>query len=199
MMIMDDILKEVAQKLVDCCLGKTTLRFPKYRNDSDRISEQESKFFFSIVFDKQKSPFSFAVEVPTDVTYIFTGKTPRSALHDMAIYVDGDTSKFKWIIELKSGQPEEESIKKDFKKMKGSKCNCVWFHTLKNANSRTFSVLLTKFRKAWEALNLEKENEHEWHFAIIVLESQVLYRKTIKTDSKSPFHNEISDWPKIEL
>ena len=191
---MDKILKEVAQKLVDCYFGKTTLKFPKYRDSTDRISEQESKFFFSSVFDKQKSPFSFAVEVPTDGTYNFTGKTERSALHDMAIYDDVDTSKFKWIIELKSGQPPQKGIEKDFKKMIGAKCNCVWFHTLKNTDSGTIPALLDKFNSVWNNLKSKFENEYEWYFAIIVLKQKKLYRMNIKTNTKEVFENNISNW-----
>jgi hypothetical protein len=197
MMDMDIIINEVAQKLVNCYEGKTTLRFPKYRNKRDRISEQESKFFFSIAFAQQKSPFSFAVEVPTEQTYIFKGKTPRSALHDMAIFDEIDTLKFKWIIELKSGQPKRVNIKKDFEKMVGAKCNCIWFHTLENSNSGTIPSLLDKFYDAWDNEKTKFTKEYDWHFAVVVLKTKKLYKTTLKTKNKISFLKDISKWKEI--
>jgi hypothetical protein len=184
---MDVIIKRIAEELVKCYNGNTYLRFPQYRDktDSKRISEQESKFFFSNVLNEQK--LSFSVEVPILQSHAFTGITPRSALHDMVVYKKDEES-FEWVIELKSGQPKE--IKKDFIKMIKSECNCVWFHTLKNSDKRTLSALGNKFEKAWKevASEIKKEEEYEWHFAIVVLEQKQLYRTvlTAKKDEKFP-------------
>jgi hypothetical protein len=209
--MMDKIIKNVALKLVNCYDGKTNLCFPKYRNGSDRISEQESKFFFSLEFEQHKPPFSFAIEVPTTAPFVFTGATARSALHDMAIYDVNDSSKFEWIIELKSGQPERDSIKKDFSKMAKAECNCVWFHTLKNANKRTIKTLLKKFNEVWGEVKsepeLEVKPEPEWKFAIVVLEQKKYYSitikidktKTIKTDKIPSLLPDISKWEERQL
>ena len=208
---MDEIIKEVAQKLVDCYNGKTTLRFPQYRkddeklipeqesNDNKRISEQESKFFFSVVFDKQKPPFSFAVEVPTKEPHCFTGEIAhqRSALHDMVIYEEKENQKFKWVIELKSKQ--SNTIKKDFIKMAKAECNCVWFHTLESEASETIPALLNKFKKSWDEIKREFLGEYEWNFAIVVLKSGYLYRKKIKTNDKTSFPNNEAEWMDIKL
>jgi hypothetical protein len=199
-MNMDEILQQVSEKLVNCYFGKTTLRFPNYRNTTGRISEQESKYFFSVVFEQQKLPF--AVEVPTKETHIITGKTPRSALHDMAIYDDIETSKFKWIIELKSGQPKKENlskgiksnVEKDFVKMVFAKSDCIWFHTLRNADSGTIPALLEKFENAWNNVKTSFMEINEWKFTIVVLKQKKYYQTTIKTDKTISFNSDILKW-----
>ncbi|MDR1096446.1 MAG: hypothetical protein LBL31_08660 [Spirochaetaceae bacterium] len=192
MIDMEKILKQVSEKLINCFLGQTTLRFPKRRGATTRISEQESKFFFSIVFEHEEC--SFAVEVPTKETHIITGKKPRSALHDMAIYDEMDTLEFAWIIELKSGQPKESNIEKDFYKMVFAKCNCVWFHTLENANSGTIPALLDKFNNAWDNVKSSLTDIKEWKFTIVVLKQEKYYQITIRTDKTISFPNDISKW-----
>jgi hypothetical protein len=199
MVNIDIIVKQVAEKLVQCYNGQTNLKFPKYRNSEDRISEQESKYFFALVFDQQTKPFSFAVEVPTSSPHNFqpgggkSGKS-RSGLHDMAIYKDD--SSFDWVIELKSKQPDPKDIKKDFEKMISSDCNCLWFHTLKNSDSGTLSALLDKVNNNLSSLNnllnnttLSIEDKQKikskiyiWKFAIVILEKKELYTYTLKLD-----------------
>jgi hypothetical protein len=197
MVNIEQILKQVSEKLINCYWGKTNLRFPKYRDKGagkieDRTSEQESKHFFSIVFEQQKSPFSFAVEVPTKEIYAFSGTTKMSARHDMAIYDDSDTSKFMWIIELKYGQ--SETIEKDFLKMVLSQCNCVWLHTLKNANSRTIPSLLIKLSNAWNKVKAHVKVTEEWEFIIVILKQKIYYHITLKTVDTIEFPNNISKW-----
>jgi len=193
MTFMEDIIRQVSEKLIKCYFCKTSLRFPNYRNKSNRISEQESKFFFSIVFEQQKSPFSFSIEVPTDETYNFSGKKSRSALHDLAIYDENHPLEFKWIIELKSKQPRINSIKKDFEKMIGAKCNCVWFHTLENTDSGTIPALLKKFYDVWEIIKFNVSIEKKWEFAIVVLKQKKLYRFSLKINKSTIFPKNIME------
>jgi len=172
---MDKIILNVAIDLVNCFYGNSSMIFPKYNNDpkeENRVSEQESKILFANKFIK--NDIKFAVEVPTVSKHMQTGKTPKSARFDLVTYKKNNLE-FDWVLELKSKNPPIKHFTKDFEKMAQSDSNCIWFHTLKNANEETFNVLLEKFN---EGITTEIENfrgNHIWKIAIVVLEKMELY------------------------
>ncbi|MCI5125073.1 MAG: hypothetical protein D3925_11500, partial [Candidatus Electrothrix sp. AR5] len=62
---------------------KEKLVFPKYRDGSLRVSEQEARFAF--VEALRLGPLLYSVEAPTSKIYTFTGDSELSAQTDLAI------------------------------------------------------------------------------------------------------------------
>jgi hypothetical protein len=178
---MEKIVKEVARQLIDCYQKKTVLRFPDYREKNStrtiRVSEQESRVFFTKELFDRKIPF--AVEVPTNMVHSFSGNAGRSASHDLAVYKPGGTE-LEWVIEFKAKNPEPEQIRKDFEKMMKSGNNCIWLHTLERRNSGTLPSLLGKFKRAFEQEHCKHEGTSAWIIAIVVLDSKELFTTTVQ-------------------
>jgi hypothetical protein len=185
---MDKIILNVAIDLVNCFYGNSSIVFPKYYNNSKekkRVSEQESKILFAYKFIKNN--IKFAIEVPTVSKHMQTEKTPKSALFDLVTYKKNNLE-FDWVLELKSKNPPIEHFTKDFEKMVRSDSNCIWFHTLKNANEETYNVLLEKFNKGITAEIENFRGNHIWKIAIVVLEKKELYMLDILLE-KNKFTN----------
>jgi hypothetical protein len=198
---MNNIIQSVAKELVDCYEHKTPLIFPQYHNTTDygvRVSEQESRIFFAKNFLDQNIPF--AVEVPTVTKHSFSGKGKRSGNFDMVTY-QSNKNDFDYIIELKAHNVDMEDIRKDFEKMVMSECKCIWFHTLKNADSGTIPALLEKFDEALKrVIHLTKEKS-DWVIAIVVLEKKELYKRSFSVDKSlnPPISFTISDFTRTSL
>ena len=172
---MEQIIFEVAIGLVNCLSGNNKLVFPKYYNNSkeeNRISEQESKILFANELTKKNIRFS--IEVPTKSKHKQKGKKLQSARFDLVTYKDKSFD-FDWVIELKSKNPPIEHFEKDFEKMVLSETNCIWFHTLKNADEQTFNVLLEKINNGIKKYINNFVGKYIWKFALVVLEKGKLY------------------------
>ncbi len=145
--------------------------FPVERADEDeqresvegdqRVSEQEAKIVFALIFNERGIPFS--VETPTKYPYRWKNpKDPenmaRSAHVDVTSYrhrrelgeiLNADDRKFN--IELKSGQKE---FTRDVIKLRRERVEGILFHTLERARNGSWKGVETKIRKAYESLNL---------------------------------------------
>jgi len=191
---MDKIVLEVAKGLVKCFKKENFIVFPEYHNISQdgeqRISEQESKVLFTNEFMNNK--IRFAVEVPTISKHCFKStqlkKNERSARFDMVTYKD-NTYDFDWVIELKSGNPPQFNFQKDFEKMAKSNSNCLWFHTLKNADSGTYKSLDEKINESIKNVIKDFGGNFIWKFVVVVLEQAELYSVNIplKKDESNKF------------
>lgn len=143
--------KDVALKLFSVYGDKEPLLFPCCRNGKSRISEQESRVIFcNLLYDK-KIPFS--IETPTLGTYSFSGKYELSARVDLTIY---DENKNRVLnIELKSHNPQQKNITKDFEKIVREGKPGNWFHTLENIDRKTIPELIAKFNKALKEVRFQ--------------------------------------------
>ena len=198
-MNIDQVVLEVAKGLVNCFEKEHSIVFPEYHNNGNeeyRISEQESKILFSNEFIK--NGVRFAVEVPTKSKHQQKGESERSGRFDLAVYKE-DTYDFDWVIELKSGNPKPYDFEKDFEKMVLSNSKCIWFHTLKNANERTFESVLGKINRGIHFEISNFEGKHIWKLIIVVLEKKELYSLDISLEKgKYDEIQSIDQFTKIE-
>lgn len=147
-------------------LSNSMLHFPDYRNGSLRVSEQEARFLFSSLLEKNKE-FRYSVETPTKALYSFTGTGKISAQTDITLWnLNGSSRMFN--VEFKSNNPLPQHIFKDIKKLVEEDIPGIWFHLLKNSDSGTLPSLFGKFQKS--LLELGDHRKKEILFAICVLE-----------------------------
>jgi hypothetical protein len=125
------------------------LIFPRKRDGSLRISEQEAKLLFiqQLTVDRR---YCFCVETPTTETYIQSGTTPVSARVDVTLI--GADRKPIAHIEQKAHNCTLESIRKDLEKLLREKRTGCWFHTLEAADRGTIPALMAKFNHAFSLL-----------------------------------------------
>ena len=125
------------------------LVFPRKRDGTLRISEQEAKLLFvqQLTVDKR---YCFSVETPTGETYQQKGQTPISARVDLTMF--GLDRKPVAHIELKAHNCTVEAIRKDLEKLLRERTTGMWFHTLHRADSRTLDTLIGKFKSAFSLL-----------------------------------------------
>lgn len=109
------------------------LIFPKRRDESIRVSEQELRFAFVEEFlnNEEAKDWYYAVEVPTKIKYDFSDKeTPKvadegkgqSASFDLVIYAkDGSAFNPIALLEFKAGNPTEFAYHKDLAKLENEK------------------------------------------------------------------------------
>ena len=128
----------------------TRIIFPKYRDGSCRISEQELRFVFveqlnKYLDEKGISGIYYSVETPTEHSYSMKEKSVdeengRSGNTDLTIHND----KFKrvCIIEFKILNPDKDDYAKDILKLKNEDCPLKYFiQIVKNANDKTIDNL----------------------------------------------------------
>lgn len=111
------------------------LIFPRKRDESIRVSEQELRFAFVEEFLKNKEAkakdWYYAIEVPTKGVYDFSdNEAPKvaeegkgqSANFDLAIYTkDGNNVKWIALLEFKAGNPDKFEYHKDLVKLENKK------------------------------------------------------------------------------
>lgn len=160
--IMDDLLKRAGIKLFGSYYNEspkkeTRIIFPKKRDGSVRVSEQEMRFAFVEAFNETYADYSenlyYAVEVPTKDLYDFRTTPPQigkgqSAMFDLVLYDDNGPRVF---IEFKGNNPSAKHYNKDFCKLEneieyGEKNNTLryFIEILKNSNSGTKRSLSRK-------------------------------------------------------
>lgn len=119
-----EIIKEVYehQKETDGGAGTSTKQsriiFPKKRDNSTRISEQELKLIFIEQLNKEIEigwDVFYSVETPTQDTYCITGKTPQSGNFDLVIH--DNTFKRIVLIEFKANNATTLGHQKDLDKL----------------------------------------------------------------------------------
>lgn len=148
------------------------LIFPRKRDGSLRISEQEAKLLFvqHLTVDKR---YCFCVETPTAETYTQKGTTPMSARVDVTL-IGSDRTPIAHV-EQKAHNCEIESIRKDLEKLLREKATGCWFHTLERADSGTLRSLFAKFRTAFARVTEHvAQSQSSYLFVIFVLQNACL-------------------------
>lgn len=133
---------------------KTRLIFPRKRDKTPHVSEQELRFAFVEAFiksgNKRNHDLYYSIETPTTETYSFTGKGRRSGNFDVVIF-NGNMQRV-CLIEFKANNPDISKHKKDFEKLTNSKesknAELRYFvEIVENDNSRTSKNLKEKLIK----------------------------------------------------
>jgi hypothetical protein len=131
------------------------LIFPVKRG-ARRVSEQEVRFLFAHALEAIDAPgeaLFYAVEVPTEKKYCFSGEGERSASTDLALYGTGDLVHPCLNVEFKAkgrsaNRLVDTVVRKDIAKLLAEPCDGLWYHLLKSANSATLRSLVELFNDA---------------------------------------------------
>ena len=128
---------------------KSRLIFPSYRNEGTRYSEQELRFAFLEQFasycQKNKLPWLYSVETPTEKQYQITGEGKRSAEVDLTIH-DENRNRLA-LIEFKANQVSKSHFDKDFMKLHeepGDSLRYFVMYVLAKQPKRSLNALNTK-------------------------------------------------------
>lgn len=135
------------------------LLFPVKRG-SRRVSEQEVRFLFAHALeatDLAGEELYYAVEVPTEMKYTFSGEGARSASTDLSLYRASDLAHPCLNIEFKAkgrsaNRLVDRVVRKDIAKLLAEPCDGLWYHLLKNANSATVGNLVALLNEALDDL-----------------------------------------------
>jgi hypothetical protein len=151
------------------------LRFPRKRDGSLRISEQESKHLLAqhIRADRR---FCYSVETPTTQTYRQKGNSDMSARVDLSLV---DHSGQPCVnIELKAHYCAVENIRKDLEKLVRENTTGVWFHTLEKGDPGRVETLFGTFRMAFRQLSAHLgASETSYLISICSVEAGMLYSR----------------------
>jgi hypothetical protein len=124
--------------------SRGNLVFPKYRDGSLRVSEQEARFAF--VEALCQSTLMYSVEAPTIKLYQFTGKSPLSAQTDLAIHDSPGECICNVEFKAKGVSPLAEkhfAIYKDLQKLLREPRWGLWFHLFEAVNNSTINDFLS--------------------------------------------------------
>ncbi|HEX7961668.1 MAG TPA: hypothetical protein VF493_17235, partial [Terriglobales bacterium] len=133
----------------------TRLVLPTYRDGRHRVSEQGARSIAQrLIAD---SDYYFSIETPTDGLYKFSGKggsQPRSASHDMSLYLSAEPSSVVAHVEFKQGHKSGDTgvqvIAKDLEKLVGSARHSLWFHCFAKPTPNEFHMLRKFFVPAFD-------------------------------------------------
>jgi len=149
------------------------LIFPRKRDGSLRISEQEAKHLF-VHYANSDKRFCYSVETPTTQTYRQKGSTAMSARVDLTLV--GQPGEPCVNIELKAHYCGVENIRKDLEKLVRENTAGVWFHTLETGSQSRLRSLLGTFRLAFQPLaDYLKKSDTSYLITICVLDAGLLY------------------------
>lgn len=128
--------------------GSGRLVFPRYRDGSVRVSEQEARFAFVEALCQR--PLRYSVEVPTTKLYTFTGKTPLSAQTDLQVHDVGESGICNVEFKAKgvsSSAQNNSQIYKDLQKLLREPVWGLWFHLLEGVDNSTINKFLDVMTK----------------------------------------------------
>jgi len=149
------------------------LIWPAKRDDSTRVSEQESKILITQWLER--NGVFYSVETPTRKRYTQKGNASLSARIDVTVYGSRDPADRVLNIELKAGTSGLEAFRKDFEKLLREGVPGFWFHTLTNAHDATWRSIEDKIRESLDRVpEHTKAATHSVHFAFCVLEPPML-------------------------
>lgn len=149
------------------------LIWPTKRDDSERVSEQESKILITQWLERNLEFYS--IETPTRNKYIQKGKAALSARIDVTVYGSRDPTNRVLNLELKAGSAKVEAFRKDFEKLLREGVSGLWFHTLTKASEATWRSIEDKMCKAFDLVPEHVEAAiHSVHFAFCVLDPPIL-------------------------
>ena len=128
--------------------GIGRLVFPRYRDGSVRVSEQEARFAF--VEALCQGPLRYSVEVPTTKLYKSEGKTPPSSRTDIQVReMDGVgicNVEFK-AHGVSPSAKDKSKIYKDVRKLLREPVWGLWFHLLEGVDNSTINKFLDVMTK----------------------------------------------------
>ena len=129
------LLNTVHSESDECSNTKTSLIYPKKRDSSERISEQEAKILFCHILLHNNVVFS--VETPTIGEYSFTGNKKISARLDLCIYKKEENQYVRSnCIEYKAHN-KSTAFRSDIEKLLCEKGDNYFVHILDSVNSGT--------------------------------------------------------------
>lgn len=191
----DDVVKELCIPLAEALwgiyhgdLGSAHLIFP-HNGTSRRVSEQESRILLCQILERAQRFYS--VETPTIANYMQKGTHERHARVDVTIHAHANDDPEGRIlnVELKEKVTPPFNFRKDFEKLAKEGVRGLWFHTLKDADHRTFETLASRMRESWDDLNGESiVPTREITFAICVLKPRTLYTASRPPDDGTEPH-----------
>lgn len=153
--------------------GAPRIILPIKRDDSERVSEQESKILITQWLDHNGEFYS--IETPTREMYTQKGNAAMSARIDVTAYGSRDPAHRVLNIELKAGAATVEAFRKDFEKLLREGVPGLWFHTLIKTNAATWRSIEKKMCKALDLVTEHvKAANHSVHFAFCVLDPPIL-------------------------
>ncbi len=169
-----ELNQEVAKRLWAISEGsqiiseKPKLIFPIKRDQSVRISEQESRVIFCQLLEK--SCWYYSIETPTQQEYQQKGKGYRSGGSDLSLYTSSSPDSKIVNIELKAHNPPKEHFKKDFEKLIREGLDGMWFHTIYNVDRGTMRSICRKIVSSFEDLKSNfKSTDKTLLFAFCIL------------------------------
>lgn len=198
-----ELVQESSKELLKIYHNKpereTLLKFPKYTNKQDRISEQEFRFAFTNFLKPTKYPnLFFSVETPTEKKYSFSknAKGKRSASSDLSFY-NGEDKVMN--IEFKANPTSQYSINKDIQKLTTETVNGAWVHLIDGEDKGTVKRLFEKFKIAFEDLPPSKM---PISFHILILKTKTLLSRKGKENetnySKDIFNINYELWKNLK-
>lgn len=151
------------------------LVFPRNRNGSIRVSEQEAKqaFLFKLGTD---SLYRFSVETPTCEAH---GTGRRSANVDVSIYAHGHA--IHTHVEFKHGNCALKGIRTSVEKLVREEKPGGWFHTLRAADKRTLPSIASKLAVSLDEIcdYLQNSEPHLCLFAFCIIKSKRLFLRSL--------------------
>jgi hypothetical protein len=175
-MITEQLSREVSESLWAVYHERSEAPFliwPATRNDSTRISEQESKILITQWLERNGKFYS--IETPTRERYSQSGNAAMSARIDVTVYGSRDAADRVLNMELKAGTASLEAFRKDFEKLLRESVPGLWFHTLTKASDATWRSIEGNIREALDRLDdLAEAADHSVHFAFCVLQPPML-------------------------
>lgn len=176
------------QELVRCCIEVAKLAsksqghygnivFPQRRSNRPVVREPEIRDVFGRYLMLEM--VFYGIEVPSKMTYAFTGSKRIAARTDLAIFsslADGARNEPCINVEFKEGQPPVDQIKKDWQKLIAEPVKGVCFyHILQNSQRSTIPRLLDKYEEAHKIAMSKPQNpvKDKWLiFFVLVLSKQ---------------------------
>lgn len=156
------------------------LVFPKKRDGSSRISEQELRFeFIHQLLKKNQDRYWYSIETPTGKSYsgFVTGQpvqddNGQSGEFDLSIF-DKKGERIT-LVEFKAHNPKPADYQKDLLKMntEGKNTVCYFIQLLKSVNSGTFkNIINKKLLSTYQNTTIENIN-----YFCIVLDKNEIYQ-----------------------
>ena len=145
------------------------LLFPMKRDNSRRISEQESKILITQWLTGHG--VNYSIETPTRNAYQQSGQAGMSARIDVTVYGSSPSADRRLNMELKAGTSSLEAYRKDFEKLLCEGVPGLWFHTLESASEGAWRSIENKMAESFSRLGTHADAaQHTVHFAFCVLD-----------------------------
>lgn len=144
------------------------LVFPIKRDNSRRISEQESKILITQWLAGHG--VNYSIETPTRGAYQQSGQAGMSARIDVTVYGSPSPADRRLNMELKAGTSSLEAYRKDFEKLLREGIPGLWFHTLEAASEGAWRSIESSMAESFSRLSAHTDAaQHTVHFAFCVL------------------------------